>query len=172
MADSLWFHGLQHARPLCPPPTPGVYSNSCPWSQQNYTTISSSVVPLSSCLNLSHHQGLFKWVSSLHQVAKVLELQLEHQSFHWIIRIYFLQDGLIGSPCSLRDSQEFSPTPQFKSINSSALSLLYGLIFISIHDYWKNHNFDYTDFVGKLMSLLFNTLPSFVKDFLPRSKCF
>ena len=57
--------------------------------------------------------------------------------------------------------KEFSPTPQFKSINSSALSLLYGLILIFIHDYWKNHSFDYMDFVGKLMSLLFNTLPSF-----------
>ena len=76
--------------------------------------------------NLSQHQGLFKWVSSLHQVAKVLELQ--HQSFQWIFRTDFLQDGLVGSPCSPRDSQE-TPTPQFKSINSSALSFLYSLSF-------------------------------------------
>ena len=50
-----------------------------------------------------------------------------------------------GSPCSPRDSQESSPTPQFKSINSLALSLLYGTTLMSIHDYWKNHSFDYMD---------------------------
>ena len=52
-------------------------------------------------------------------------------------------DGLVGTPCSPRDSQEFSPTPQFKSINSSALSFLYGPALISIRKYWKNHRFDY-----------------------------
>ena len=74
-------------------------------------------------LNLSQHQGLFKWVSSLHQVAKVLEFQLHHQSFQWTPRTDLLQDGLVGSPCSSRDSQESSPTPQFKSINSTLFSI-------------------------------------------------
>ena len=63
--------------------------------------------PLSSpsppAFNISQHQGLFKWVSSLHQVAKVLEFQLQHQSFQWIVRTDFLYDGLLGSPCSPRD---------------------------------------------------------------------
>ena len=68
--------------------------------------------------NPSQHQGFFKWVSSLHQVAKVLEFQLQHQSFQWTPRTDLLKDGLVGSPCSPRDSQESSPTPQFKSINS------------------------------------------------------
>ena len=63
--------------------------------------------------NLSQHQGLFKWVSSLHLVAKVLELQLQHHSFQWIFRTDFLQEVLVGSLCSPRDSQESSPTPQF-----------------------------------------------------------
>ena len=85
-----------------------------------------------------------KWVSSSHQVAKVLELQLQHQSFQWIFRVDFLQDGLAWS-CSPRDSQESSPTPQFKSINSSELSFLYSPNFTSIHDYWKSHSFDYKD---------------------------
>jgi len=71
--------------------------------------------PLSSpsppALNLSQHQGLFQWVSSLHQVAKVLEFQLQHQSFQWTLRTDLLQNGLVGSPCSPRDSQESSPTP-------------------------------------------------------------
>ena len=55
---------------------------------------------------LSQHQGLFKWVSSLHQVAKVLDLQLEHQSFQWIFRIDVLWDLLIWSPCCPRDTQD------------------------------------------------------------------
>ena len=70
--------------------------------------------------NLSQYQGLFQWVSFLHQVAKVWEFQLQHQSFQWIFRTDFLQDGLVGSPCSPRDSQEFSLTLQIKSINSLA----------------------------------------------------
>ena len=53
--------------------------------------------------------------------------------------------GQIWSPCSPRDSQESSPTPQFKSINSSVLSLIYGTTLTSVHDYWKNHSFDYMD---------------------------
>ena len=85
--------------------------------------------PLSSpsppAFNLSQHQGLFQWVSSSHQVAKVLEFQLQHQSFQWIFRTDFLYDGLVGSPCSPRDSQESSPTPHFKSINFSALNFLH-----------------------------------------------
>ena len=77
---------------------------------------------------------------SQHQMAKVLELQ--HQSFQWIFRTDFLNHRLVWSPCSPRDSQESSPTPQFKSINSLALSFLYSPTLTSIHDYWKNHNFD------------------------------
>ena len=92
--------------------------------------------------NPSQHQGLFQWVNSSHQVAKVLEFQLQHQSFPWKPRIYLLQDGLVASPCSPRDSQESSPTPQFKSINSLALSFLYSPTLTSIHDYWKNHSLD------------------------------
>ena len=96
-------------------------------------------------LNLSQHQGLFKRVSSSHQAAKVLEFQLQHQSFQRNSRADLLQNGLVGSPCSPRDSQESSPIPQFKSINSSALSFLYNPTLTSIHDYWKNHNLDETD---------------------------
>ena len=62
--------------------------------------------PSPSALNLSQHQGLFKWVSSLHQVAKVLEFQLQHRSFQWTLRTDLLEDGLVGSPCNPRDSQE------------------------------------------------------------------
>ena len=89
--------------------------------------------PLSSpsppTFNLSHHQSLFKWVSSSHQVAKVLEFQLQHQSFQWMFRTDFLYDGLVESSCSPRDSQESSLTPQFKGISSSTFSFLYSLTF-------------------------------------------
>ena len=63
--------------------------------------------------NPSQHQGLFQWVSSSHEVAKVLAFQLQHQSFQWTPKTDLLYDGLVGSPCSPRDSQESSPTPQF-----------------------------------------------------------
>ena len=101
--------------------------------------------PLSSpsppTFNLSQHQSLFKWVSSLHQAAKVLEFQLQHQSFQWIFRTDFLYDRLVWSPCSPRESQESSPRPQFKSI-FLALNFLYSPTFTCIHDHWKNHSFD------------------------------
>ena len=80
--------------------------------------------PSPPALNISQHQGLFLWVNSSHQVAKVLEFKLQHQSFQWTPRTDLLQDGLVGSPCSPRDSQESFPKPQFKSINSSMLSFL------------------------------------------------
>ena len=89
----------------------------------------------------SQHQSLFQWVNTSHEVAKVLEFQLQHHSFQRNPRAD-LQNGLVGSPCSPKDSQESSPTPQFKSINSSALSLLHSPTLTSIQDHWKNHSFD------------------------------
>ena len=85
VSDSLRPHGRRHTRPPCPSPTPRVYSNSCPSSWWCHPTISSSVVPFS-CLSISQHQGLFKWVISSQEVAKVLEFQLQHQSFQWTPR--------------------------------------------------------------------------------------
>ena len=92
--------------------------------------------------NPSQHQSLYQWVNSSHEVAKVLELQLQHHSLQRNPRAHLLQNGLLGSPCSPRDSQESSPTPQFTSINSSALSLLQSPTLTSIHDHRKNHSLD------------------------------
>ena len=92
--------------------------------------------------NPSQHQSLFQWVNSLHEVAKVLEFRLQHHSFQRNPRADLLQNRLVGSPCSPRDSPESSPTPQFKSINSSALSFLHSPTLTSIHDHWKNHSLD------------------------------
>ena len=104
--------------------------------------------PLSSpsppAFNLSQHQGLFQWVGSLHQVVTELELQLQHQSFQWVIQGWFPL-GWTGLSSLLPKglSKESSPAPQLESINSLVLSLLYGPALISVHDYWKNHSFDY-----------------------------
>ena len=76
-------------------------------------------------ISISSFLRNFKGASSLHQVAKVSDFQLQHQSFGWIFRTDFLKDWLVWSPCSPRDSQGSSPTPQFKSIRSLALSFLY-----------------------------------------------
>ena len=119
--------------------------------------------------NPSQHQGLFQWVNSSHEVAKVLEFQLQHQSFQWTPRTYLLRDGLVGSPCCPRDSQESSPTPQFKSINFSVLSFLHSPTLTSTHDHWKTIALTRRTFVGKVMSLLFNMLSRLVITFLPRS---
>ena len=144
----------------CPSLPPGVCSNSCPLSWWCHPTISSSVVPFSSHLQ-SQHQGLFQWVSSSHQLTKILELQ--HQSFQWYSGlISFIMDGF-----DLLAIQGTSPTPQFKSIDSSAFSFLYGSALTSIHDYWRNHSFDHTihrgypkDTVQKLKWLAPNCISS------------
>ena len=106
-------HGLQHTRLPCPSPTPGACSHLCLLSQWCHPTISSSDIPFSSCLQSFPVSGSFQWVNSSHQVAKVLEFQLQHQSFQWIFRTDFFQDWLIRPPCCSRDSQESSPTSQF-----------------------------------------------------------
>ena len=98
--------------------------------------------PSPPAFDLPQHQDLFKWVSSSHQVAKVLEFQLQHQSFQWIFKTDFLEDWLVWSLSSPRDSQESSPSSQFKSINSLVLSFLYRPTLTSLHDYWKSHSSD------------------------------
>ena len=93
VSNSLWPRGLQHTRPPCPSLIVTILracSNSCPLSRGCHPTISSSVVPFSCCLQSFLALGSFQWVSSSHQVAKVLELQLHHQSFQWIFRTVFL----------------------------------------------------------------------------------
>ena len=86
VSRSLWRHGLQHTRFPCPSPTPGGCSNSCSSSPWCYPTNLSSVVPSPPAFKLSQHQGLFQWVNSSHQVAKILEFQVQHQSFQWTPR--------------------------------------------------------------------------------------
>ena len=127
-------------RPPCPSPTHGVYLNACPLSPWCHPAISSSVVPFSSCLRIFPRIRVFANESAL-------DIRWpKYWSFSFNISASNELPGLISfrSPCCPRDSQEFSPAPQFKIINTSAFSLLYGPTLTSIHDYWKNRSFDHT----------------------------
>ena len=123
---------LQHARLPCPSLSPKVCSNSHPLSQWCHPTISSSVIPFSSHLQ-SPSIRVFSNESVLRiRWPKYWSFSFKHQSFQWMFRLDFLEDWLVSFPCCPRDSQESSPTPQFKSINSSALSLLSGPTLTSV----------------------------------------
>ena len=142
MSDSLWPHESQHARPPRPSPTPGVYSNSCPSSRWYHPAISSSVVPFSSCPQSLPASGSFPMSQLLisggqsigvSDSASVLPMKTQDWSLlEWAGWLSF----------STRDSQESSPIPQFKSINSLALNFLHSPTLTSIHDHWKNHSLD------------------------------
>ena len=86
VSDSLWPHEPQHARPPCPSPTPRVHPNPCPLSCNAIQPSHPLSSPSPPALNFSQPQGLFQWVSSSHLVARVLESQLQHQSFQWTSR--------------------------------------------------------------------------------------
>ena len=147
---SVWFSSVTQSCPtLCNPMNrsmPGlpVRHQLLEFTQKHVHWVSDAIQPSHPpsspsppALNLSQHQRVGSW----HQVAKVLEFQLQHQSSQWMFRADFLSGWLIWSPWCPRDSQESSPAPKFKSINSSGLSLLYSPILTSVHDYWKNHSF-------------------------------
>ena len=129
----------QHTRPPC-------YHQLLESTQTHVHWVSDAIQPShpllspsSPALNLFQHQSLFQWVSSSHQVAKVLEFQLQHQSFQWTPRTNLLRMDCLDL-LAVQGTQESSPTPQFKSINSSALSLLHSPTLTSIQDHWKNHS--------------------------------
>ena len=123
-------------------PAPGVHPRPCPLSRWYHPTFSSLAVPFSSCPQSFPESGPFQISQLFASGGQILEFQLQHESFQWTPRTDFVQDGLVGSPCSPRDSQASSPKQQFKSINSSALSSLSSPILTSIHDYRKNHSLD------------------------------
>ena len=133
---ALQSHGLQLTRLPCSSLSHGVCSNLCPLSQWCCPTISSSVVPFFSSLQSFQMSQLFaSGGQSIGVSTSTSVLPMNIQDWFPL--------GLTGwSPCTPRDPQESSPTPQFKSINSSVLSFLYGPTFTSTHDHWKNHTLD------------------------------
>ena len=157
----------------CPSLSPTAHWNSCTSSWWCRPTISSSVVPFSSCLQSIPASGSFPMSqlsasggqsTGVSASASVLLVNMQG----W----FPLGFWLVWSSCCWRDSQESSPTPQLESINSSALSLLDGPNLMSVHDYWKNKpTLTMGTFVGKVMSLLFNTLSRLFIAFLKCQPC-
>ena len=141
MSDSLWPHGLQHTRLPRPSPTPRACSNSCPLSRWCPPTISSSIVPFSSRLQSFPASGSFQWVSSSHQVAKVLELQLQHSPSNEYSGRISLKIDWFDLLVVQGIARVFSNTTvQKHQFLGTQLSLCPALT--SIHDYGKNRSFD------------------------------
>ena len=142
MSDSLRPHELQHARPPCPSPTPGVHPNRCPLSRWCHPTISSSVIPFFSCPQSFPASGSFQMNPlfpsggqsiGVSASTSVLPMNIQDWSpLGWTGWISLQSKGLLS----------VFPIPQFKGINSSALSFLYSPTLTSIHDHWKNHSLD------------------------------
>ena len=156
MSNSLWPHRLQYARLPCPSSTPRVCSGSYPSSRWCHLTMSSSVIHSPPAFNLSQPQGFFQWVSFLHQMAKVLELQLHispsnEDSGLISFRIYCFD--LLAVQGTLKSLIQ----RQFKSISSLALSFLYGPTLTSTH-YWKTIALTRWNLVSQVMSLLITQL--------------
>ena len=131
-----------HQASLSISPTPGVYSNSCSFSWWCHPTISSCVTPLSSYLQSFPASGSFQMNQPFTSGGQSIGVSASTSVLPMNTQYWFPLGWLVGSPCSPRESQESSPTPQFKSINSSALSFLYGPTLTSLHYYWKNHSLD------------------------------
>ena len=151
-------------QPPYPSPTPKLAQTNVHWVDdaiQPSHPLSSPSLPT---FNICQHQSLFQWVSSSHWVVKVLELQ--YQSFQWIVRVNFLYNWHVWSPCSPRDSQEPSPN------HSSKASVLRNSTFFKVQLSYPYMTIALTrwTFVTKVMSLLFNMLSRFVIAFLPKSK--
>ena len=136
---TLWPHELQHTRPPCPSPTPGVHPNSCPLSRWCHPAISSSVVPLLLLPPIPSSIRVFSSESTLHMRWP------KYWSFSFSIIPSKQHPGLISFRMDWLDLlavQGTLKTPQFKSINYSALSFLHSPTLVSIYDHWINHSLD------------------------------
>ena len=137
--DFLQPHQLQHARPPCPSPTSGVHSNSCPLSRWCHPTISSSVVPFSSLPSIFPSIRVFSKELALHiRWPKYWSFSFNISPSNEYSGLIFTMDWL--DRLTVQGILESSPTPQFKSISSSALNFLYSPTLTSIHDCWKNRS--------------------------------
>ena len=142
VSDSLRPQELQHARTPWPSTTPGVTQIHVHWVSDAIQPSHPLSSPSPPAPNISQHQNLFQWVNSLHESGQSTGVSALASFLPKKSQADLLWNGLVGSPCSPRDSQESSPTPQFKSINSLALSFLHNPTLTSIHDHWKNHSLD------------------------------
>ena len=171
MIHSLYPHGLQYTRLFCPSLSPRVCSNSCPLNQWCHPTISSSVIPFSSCLQSFSASGSFPMSRIFASGGQSMGASASASVLPVNIQGWFPLGltGFISFFCP-RDSQEPSSIPWFESINSMVLS--HSMVQLS-HPYMttgKTIALTRCTFVSKVMSLLFNMLSKFVIAFLPRSK--
>ena len=137
VSNCLYPHGLQHARLPCPPPLPRAYSDSRPLSHWCHPTISSSVIPFSSRLQSFPASGSFLMRRLFASGGQSIGASVSASVLPMNIQGWFPLDWQVWSPCCPKDSQESSPIPQFKSINSLALIFLHSPTLKSIHDHWK-----------------------------------
>ena len=170
MSDSLWLHGLQHASLPCPSPTPGVYSNSCASTWWCHPTISSSIVPFSSCLQSFQTLGSFL-------MSQYLASWPKYWSFSFSISPSSEYSGLISFRIVWFDFLAVQEI--LKSLlqnHSSKVSILRCSAFFTVQlshlhtTIGKTTAITIRTFVSKVTSLLFNMLSRFVIAFLPRSK--
>ena len=141
VSNTLRPHGLQHARSPCLSPNPRVYASSWPLSQWCHPTISPSVVPFSSHLQSFPASGSFQMSQFFPSGGQNIGVSLSASVLPMNIQDWFPLGWADWISLQSKDSQESSPTPHFKGINSSVLSFLYTTL-TSIHDYWKNHILD------------------------------
>ena len=144
MSNSWRRHGMQHARLPRPLPTPGAYSSLCPLTRWCHPTISSTVIPFS-CLQYFPASGSFQMSQFFASGGQSIRVSDSASVLPVNIQDWFPLGWTGWISLLSRDSQESSSTPQFKSINSSALSFLYSPTLTSIHEYWKKHGFDKMD---------------------------
>ena len=170
MFDSLRPHGLQHARLPCPSPTPRVYSNSHPSSQRCHPTISSSFTPFSSCFQSFPASRSFPLSQFFASGGQSIGVSASASVLPMNIQDWFPLGWAGGSPCSPRESQESSPTPQFK------VSILWCSAFFKTQFSYPYMTIGKTmvltrqTFYSKVISMLFNMLSRFVIAFLSRTK--
>ena len=138
---TLWSRGLQHARFPCPSPIPRANSNSCPSSQWCHPTISSSVIPISSCPQSFPASGYFQMSQFFTSGGQSTGALASASVLPKNIQDWFPL-GLTGWICLQPKRLSSSPTPQLRSINFWELSVLYIPTLTSRHDHWKNHSLD------------------------------
>ena len=142
MSDSLRLHGLQHARLPCPSLTPEVYRNSCSLSRWCHPAIPSSVIPFSSHLQSFPKSGSFKMSQFFASGRQNIGASASTSVFPMNTQDWSPLEWTGWISLQSRDSQESSPAPQFKSINSLVLSFVYSPMLTSILDHWKNYSLD------------------------------
>ena len=167
MSDSLWPHGLQHARHPCPSPTPGACSNSCPLSQRCHPTISSSVALF--CFQSFPALGSFSVNRLFPSGGKYWSVSISpSDEYSGLISFKINQFDLLAVQRTLKSLLQYHDSKA--SVLQHSVFFMVQLTFV--HNYLKNYSFDYHTFIGKVMSLFFffNMLIRFIIAFLPRSK--